>query len=214
MSLRPLSGYEEEYVEECKYAANTAKLCNGVLARCLVAPGADSAEALARVHDLPVAERDRALIELRRLSFGDDVRTLAECPHCDVQQEVAFTLAALPLDFDTPPTRIERMLSTGVSVVLRLPTARCQEELLDEPDATAAQRRTALLTKVIEQLGGQMGPFDGEHIRGLESKVRMEIEKCIEETLPELNLTMEVTCVQCARPFAAPFDVTSFFLPS
>src|SRR6266508_1512517 len=42
LDLRPLTGWEEEYVERHQTEPNTAHLCNEILARCLVAPGADA----------------------------------------------------------------------------------------------------------------------------------------------------------------------------
>ena len=46
--LRPLTGYEEEFLEQHQHDANTARLCNEVLARCLVPPGADHTPAWPR----------------------------------------------------------------------------------------------------------------------------------------------------------------------
>src|SRR5205823_4715350 len=73
LRLRPLSGWEEEYVERHQEEPNTARLCNEVLARCLVEPGQDPGEALDVVRNLLVAERDRELVELRRLSLGSEI---------------------------------------------------------------------------------------------------------------------------------------------
>lgn len=213
LPLRTLSGFEEEYVESCQQEANTARLCNQVLARCLVPPGADWLEALERVRALPVSERDLALIELRRRSLGDEVRTAAACPRCRATQELAFSLGSLPLGLDTPPERIECTLSSGAVAVLRLPTAGDQERLLDEPDLTPARRRTLLLSRAIERLGGESAPFEEDRVRALESRVRHELEDAIERSLPDSNLSMHVTCAQCGSEFDAPFDVGAFFLP-
>ena len=63
LALRPMTGYEEELVEERRDEANTAVLCNELLARCLVPPGADATAARARVRALstrPTAPSARA----------------------------------------------------------------------------------------------------------------------------------------------------------
>ncbi|MGH2838559.1 MAG: hypothetical protein ACRDJY_09475, partial [Thermoleophilaceae bacterium] len=39
LALRGLTGWEEEYLEREGSEPNTARLCNEILARCLVAPG-------------------------------------------------------------------------------------------------------------------------------------------------------------------------------
>ncbi len=67
--LRPMTGYEEELVEDAAFRSNTAALCNEVLARCLCKVGESIADAGARVGGLLVAERDVAIVDLRRLTF-------------------------------------------------------------------------------------------------------------------------------------------------
>jgi hypothetical protein len=203
-----MSGFEEEFVEEHRNDTNTARLCNQVLARCLVAPGADAAEAVERVRALPVAERDRLLVRLRRMSLGDEVRMQADCPHCTGANEAVFSLAGLPLDFEQLPERIEEG-----GAVLRLPTAGDQEALLDEPAPTAAMRRTRLLARVLLRYHGSEGPFDEAFVHSLDSGVRRQMERAIDRALPDLSLTMNVSCAVCGRKFAAPFDVSAFFFP-
>jgi len=69
LPLRGLTGWEEEYVERHQAEPNTARLCNEILARCLVAPGEDAAAARAAVRELLVAVRavlDFAILRLER----------------------------------------------------------------------------------------------------------------------------------------------------
>ena len=55
--LRPMTGYEEEYLEERLSDPNTSETCNQILARCLVAPGSDHRPALDAVRALEVQTR-------------------------------------------------------------------------------------------------------------------------------------------------------------
>src|SRR5213075_772672 len=74
LPLRELTGWEEEYLERHQHEANTARTCNEVLSRCCVPPGVEpDAEIRDRVRALLVAERDRELVRLRRLSLGPAV---------------------------------------------------------------------------------------------------------------------------------------------
>src|SRR5262245_33053160 len=99
LGLRALTGWEEEYVEAHQAEPNTARLCNEVLARCLVPPGEDATAALETVRALLVSERDRELVALRRLSLGPEVKAEVPCPSCGEVSGAEFSLDDLPLDF-------------------------------------------------------------------------------------------------------------------
>jgi hypothetical protein len=214
LPLRPMSGYEEEAVEERLGAPNTAALCNEILARCLVAAGADFAQALRRVRGLLVAERDIALISLRRRSLGDQVEMEADCPACGASNDACFTLDTLPLPDGDVPEHIHVTLADGTEVELRLPTAGDQEMLLDAGIDTDSRRRTWLLAHCITRLGNREGSLDADTVRALAVADRRALEQALEAALPTLDLGMALACCQCEHRFSTPFDVSSFFLPS
>ena len=213
--LRELSGFEEEFVDRHRDVANVARLCNQVLARCLVAPGADHRQALEWVGSLLVAERDRMLLELRRKSLGERVMCEVRCPQCDSLNEVDFALSAIDADFEVIDAPVEVSLAQGLAAQLRLPTAADQEALFDEDGVTTeAEQRTWLLSRVLTSLGDEVGPFAPDVVRGLSIRARHALEDAIEEALPDFELAMGVTCVECGCEFSSPFELASFFLRS
>lgn len=211
LALRELTGWEEEYLERHQSDPNTARLCNEVLARCLVAPGADPTEARETVRALLVAERDRELIALRTLSLGAEIRAHVDCPACGQVSEVTFSLDALPLGFQVPERRITTELPAVGPVRLHLPTAGDQEDLEETGLVEESERRTWLLARCLERYGERTDGLDTDFTRGLPMKVRRWLEAAIGEKLPELDLEMAVECSHCATPFSAPFDVRLFF---
>lgn len=215
LPLRGLTGWEEEYVERHQAAPNTARLCNEVLARCLVPPGEDAAaDARETVRGLLVAERDRELVALRRLSLGPDVTAQVTCPACGETSEAEFSLDALPLDFEPPPRQLAVELPEVGEVVLRLPTAGDQEDLLDAELEGEAEQRSWLLARCLERYGARSEGFDLDFVRGLPVATRAALQAAIEERLPELDLEMAVECSHCGAPVLAPFDVPVFFFSS
>jgi len=215
--LRPLTGYEEEFLEEHQHDANTAWLCNEVLARCLVPPGADHTPALAQVRSLLVAERDRALIELRRISLGPQISAQVDCPDCTQPVEAEFSLDALAIDVPEVPREFETLVEgTGVAR-LRLPTAGDQEDLLEAAPRTESARRSWMLGRCLLDLAGHAPGPDGDDTarvgfaRGLPVPVRRQLESALEDALPGLDLEMSLECPHCAGSFLAPFDVQLFF---
>jgi hypothetical protein len=207
-----MTGYEEELVEA--RSANTAALCNELLARCLTPVGERSDEATARVEALLVAERDAAIVDLRRMTFGDRVEVDVHCPDCSAASHVSFDLTEVALEAADVAEALEITLSDGRVAELELPTARDQADLLAAALDGSAERRTWLLERSIRRLGDSAGPLGFEKVHGLDSRTRRELERELEREIPDLDLRVGATCEACRREFAAPFDVGSFFLPS
>lgn len=210
-SLRPLSGWEEEYVERHGSDPNTARLCNEILARCHVAPGEDPGAAREAVRDLLVAERDRELVALRRRSLGPDVEARLTCAACGEVSEVSFSLDSLPLEFAVPEQPVTVSVEGEKEAVVRLPTAGDQADLLDAGLEGDAERRSWLLARCLQRYGETTGGFDADFVRGLPTPDRLAIESAIEERLPGLDLRMDVQCSHCGESIEAPFDVPVFF---
>lgn len=213
LELRPMTGYEEELVEARRGDANTASLCNELLARCLVPPGADATAARARVRGLLVAERDAALVTLRRISLGDKVEARLACPACGHGHDVDFRLSELPVSVPEAPEPLQVSLDGGGQATLRMPTAGDQEDLLDAGLEGESQRRTFLLARTLVHCGGKEGPFDFPFARALPLSVRHALEAALEQAIPDLDLSMGMQCQGCGHAWSAPFDVPSFFLP-
>lgn len=208
--LRELSGWEEEYLERHQAEPNTARVCNEVLARCLE-PGDDPVGARQTVRDLLVAERDRELVALRRLSLGPDISARVPCPACGEISEADFSLDVLPLDFEVPPREVKVELPDVGEVILRLPTAGDQEDLLDAGLEGEAEQRSWLLARCLERYGDRHQGFDVDFARGLPVRARAALESAIAERLPDLDLEMAVECSHCGAAIVAPFDVPVFF---
>ena len=212
LELRALTGYEEAFVETHLQSANTAQLVNNVLACCLGLPEADRTEALERVRGLLTADRDAALVRLRLLSLGSEVRTEVTCPSCDEMNEVNFDLDQLPIDFERPPAVFEANLPDGRVAHLRLPTAGDQEDMFALGLETAAERRSWLIARLLVRIDDVKGPFEDRYAHGLPVAIRGAIEDAVNRSSPDLDLSMGVTCRTCEAQFSAPFDVSSFFL--
>ncbi len=214
LRLRPMTGFEEEFLETVIADPNTSRTCNELLARCLVPPGADHRAALDTVRALTPAHRDAALVGLRRRSLGDRVVSQVECPGCSATNEVDFDLSAIDLALDTPPSSVRCRLEDDREAVLRVPTAGDQADLVAVGLTSDAARRTWMLTRTLERLGEASGPFPEDAIRGLPTSIRRGLEEALADASPELDLSMSVQCYSCRLDFTSPFEIRGFFLPS
>lgn len=211
LELRALTGWEEELVERHAGEPNTARVCNELLARCLVAPGEDPGGARATVRELLVVERDRELVALRRLSLGAGVSARVVCPQCGEQSEADFSLDALPLEFDITPGPVRVELDDSGEAVLRLPTAGDQEDLADAGLDGDAARRSWVIARCLVRYGDREEDLDLDFARGLPIAVRAQLEAAIERRLPDVALEMAVDCASCGAAVVVPFDVPAFF---
>lgn len=209
--LRPLTGHEEELIE-CYQGSNPSALSNELLARCLTQPGAPIDETLETVRAMTVMERNSALMELRRTTLGDVVRAEVSCPKCGATDQVDFQLSDLPVEALGGVQPIETTLEDGTHVRLRLPTAGDQADLMDQELDTHSAQVSWLLSRIIERFGENVGPLDVDSTRGLPIGHRRQLEVAIDERLPDMDLNMEVTCVECAQEYTVPFEIISFFL--
>jgi hypothetical protein len=207
-----MTGWEEEFVERNLASPDTVRLCNELLARCLVAPGEDHRAALECVRGLLVAERDRALVALRRLSFGPDVSAVVRCPRCGVENQADFSLDALPTGFEVPPPTLAMTLDDGTRIDLRLPNAGDQEAMIEANLSGAAERRSWLFASIVQRFG-ERDTLTMAQAHTLPVATRRALDAAVERVLPDFALNMEATCEHCGHAFEAPFDVAVFFYP-
>lgn len=211
LSLREMTGFEEEFIEGHGQNSNTVRLVNEVLARCLVKPGEEPGIERETIKNLLVTDRDAALIRLRQNSIGDEISTETSCPKCGTGNAVNFRLSSLPIEFKRPPKQLRVDLPDGRIALLRLPTAGDQEALFEANLNGESQYRSWLLARLLLKFGADEGPFDLAFTRSLPLSIRAALETRLNAAIPALDLTMGVTCYACNEAFTVPFDVPSFF---
>jgi len=204
IAIHPLTGYEEDWLAQARDIP-TAVVVTRLIDSCVVhldgqSPPADFARRLLS------GDRDYLVLQIRRLTLGDDVCAVASCPRCGKSMDVNFNAAAIPVDGkpqDATSYSIELDPREGVSarqVRFRLPVGADQEaaaEMAMEMDA--AVRR--LLSRCVLDDGGH--PLTPEE----ESKV----SEAMELEAPAIHLELDLTCPECDHAFLLPFDTTAFF---
>lgn len=209
LSPRPLCGLDELWIGEAGKDENPAHLANRLIERCLTT-GATRSGDNPIVGTLSVAERNRLLLELRQISYGDDVRTSTACPRCATQNELTFRFSELPFDFGVPEGA-EVRLPDGGSAWLCPPTARDQQDLLSEPGLSDEQRRIALLARSLVRPDGREGPFSADEISGWPPELRSAMFAALDKVLPDLQCEMSLVCIQCRETITAVFHAGAFF---
>jgi hypothetical protein len=188
---RALSGVDEEWLAEVEPGTAVAVVGTDLLTRCVgLADGA--ALPRAQIGRLTLADRERLVLAVWRLTFGPRVELVLACPHAD---------CGAPMDIDFEITRgraapdprppVHRVRHDGAEAGFRLPCGEDLERLATLPDAGP----DALLAQCLVDAPAP-----------LTAPLREAVEAEIARMSSEQGDEMEATCPQCERSFVAPFD--------
>lgn len=140
----------------------------------------------------PIAQRDRALFDLRAQLFGDDLEGVTNCPSCAERLELRLSIGAIRPA--ATPSRAARWR------LVRLGRARVQWRLPDTEDliaageaATTAEMRASLLARCIRS-----------DDPGLREQVAARLPA--EPT----DVHFDLSCPACAHRWQSPFDIAAF----
>ena len=193
-SLRPLSGRDEEWLARHRNTPNAVRvtwLLNGCLLTLDDAP-VDGA----CVQQMLVGDREFLMLQLRRMTFGDHVQAVVNCPVCGSKMDVDFRLDLVPVQARQQSEATFTMEISGRRVRFRLPNGGDQEAVIQQEKAV-----DALLDRCIVDDGAQ--PLSGEDREALIAEM--------ERLAPHVDVELELACPECSHEFMLPFDTTSFF---
>jgi len=193
--LRPLTGHEEDWLAH-QTGAPGAVAVSAILGGCLIHAGdAPAGRDLAR--RLLAGDRDFLMLQLRRLTLGDRVQAVLDCPSCSGKIDVEFDAGAVPVEGGSEPPASEYAAGSR-SIRFRLPTGEDQEAVAGLPVEQAADQ---LLKMCLLDEGAET----------LSEAERAEVVDEMERLAPRVELELDIHCPECNHEFLAPFDMTAFF---
>jgi hypothetical protein len=140
--------------------------------------------------DLPIGQRNAALLSLRGSLFGDELKSCVDCPQCG--EKLEFSLSAGAMSSHSQDIDARELCVDGVR--LRLPTTRDLASLASEVDQETAARR--LLDRLC---------VDGKKVRDESALMR-----ALDAADPCLDLAIDLTCPACSHRWSAEFDAPGF----
>jgi hypothetical protein len=151
---------------------------------------------------LPVAERDRRLMEVRQLTFGPDATALDNCPACHADLELALRLPELLRG--APEIEIGqsfRAVIHGRSRNFRLPDSLDIAEAVGAGEAETSARLLASRCLVVEEGGATPDLSDGFVASLAEAMLACH---------PHSECNLSATCPECGHIWQTLFDIGSF----
>lgn len=220
-SLRPLTGEVEAFIAETGSDWLPAERTTAVLGRCLTRLGSlnlENEEPQALARQLTTGDREALLLHLRRLTLGERIPGVLNCPYPDCGQPMDLTLRASDLllpPYAQPQPEYQATVQQDGSawrVRFRLPTGGDQEDAarLAGRQMEAGERLLAsrcLLEITADQAGGAAIRIADEP----PEEVTAALPLLLSERDPQAEVQLELTCPSCGRAFSAVFDAASYF---
>jgi hypothetical protein len=199
--LRPLSGREEEWLAQHRETPNAMRVTR-LLEACLCSLE-DVPVSAGTAGRMLVADRDFLMLQLRRLTLGDNVWAIFDCPACEAKMDVNFQASDVPAE---PRPQKEKAYTLQIEsagrervIRFRLPTGNDQEAIAGMETEWAV---LTLLDRCVLDDGGTK----------LNDDEAVMLSDAMAEHAPDVDLQLDLVCPECAHAFTADFDTTAFFL--
>ncbi|MEO7013907.1 MAG: hypothetical protein ABI127_06305 [Dokdonella sp.] len=164
---------------------------------------------------LSIGDRDACLFLLKASLFGDEMQTVAPCPHCGerLESRIAVGDVCAPLEHWPEPRDPIEFRHATYEVRFRLP---CSEDLsalsiAPVPDASALNRNAlptdSLLGRCVlsAERNGHALTADA-----LPFGIRHRIEQAMSENDPIADMHMAMTCPACGHAWSAALDIVDY----
>jgi hypothetical protein len=212
VGLRPISGSDEDFLLDAGSLLPPAHRSTALLARCLERVGPAGPLTAETVRSLTVGDREALLLHLRRLTLGDRLQGVVDCPVSDCGKKMDLDLKVsdllLPPYEDRQRSYEAEVADNGrdYRVRFRLPTGADQEDVAVVAHTDSEAAGELLLHRCVESVTVE----DGEPVETLPPTVADQISDLMSELDPQAEVTLSLTCPSCGHTFLAPFDAASY----
>jgi hypothetical protein len=151
--------------------------------------------------DMPIGQRDRKLMQIRRELFGNRLAAVIHCPSCAETLEVNLDLDQLQAG--NTAQMVAALTLSDCQVQLRLPAVG---DLIAIEDAPAACRAAQLLDRCIVEIRREQ---ELVHKEVLHPDERERMASAISDADPLADIRLALDCLECRHNWLAPFDIVS-----
>lgn len=208
--VRELNGNDEEALARITDAGKTLL---AILQRGTVSIGDKKASEV--LDDLLAGDRELLLVEIRKATFGKEVKLEGSCPSCGAPDQTF----SVDLESDLPIKRLEDpvndrrfLLECNAGVVtVDLPTGRTQAKLLQNAGKTLPELDSILLKDCVTSINGL--PVMGvDQVKALGIGDRRKITDEIAKRAPGPQLSeIKKQCSACEQEVAIPLTIADLF---
>ncbi len=154
---------------------------------------------------LPLGERERALLELRRSLLGPHMAALAACPRCGERHDVEFDIDALLDAFPARAPVTVRVRHGGLTLTVRTLTVGDQDEVARLPEGDDVARALFARCVVAARRGKQ--PVDPGAIT---AGARAAVAQALATADPLCQLSTDLACAGCGERWTVQLDTAAY----
>lgn len=223
--LREMTGRDEETLRKADANKNPSKAIRELLERCIVrigtynrtnCPGTKWGDI---IKGLIVFDQDYALMQLRKLSMGSEIKVEHTCPNsdCKVKIETIFDIDELEIvefkgerksKFELPKGYTDKNGELHKTGYIRLPIGLDREILTPIAKQNEAKATTSMLTRLCKFDDGM--PVTEEVMSDLTVRDRKYLMELLEEQKFGYELSLEVECDSCGEVFKGSLNSSNF----
>jgi len=206
--VRELNGEDEEAVSR---ASDPGKALLTILSRGVTKIG-DKQASTELLDRLLSGDREYLLIQIRRITLGDEVPFSGNCPECGVESLFTLNLSTVETTtLDDPKNRSFDISCKIGTVTVELPSGSVQRKIIESKDKTSAEMDTLLLRECVVAVNG-MPIIDKNSVKKFGILDRREILKQIAEKSPGPKLMeMKAPCSSCGKEVEVPVSLVDIF---
>lgn len=196
--LRPLTGSDELLL--ASHAGTPAARANMLLSRCLERLGPERAVKPDDVRGLTIGDREALLLHLRRLTFGERLQCILDCPDCSEPMDIELAIGDLLVSpYPDPRASYETAVAGGGEKRLRfrLPTGGDQEAV-----ANAAHEPGRAARALARRCTG----------RNLDADAVERLSELMARLDPQAEIVLSLRCPVCEHRASAAVDATDLLL--
>jgi|SRR5579859_722198 len=208
--LRPVTGYEEEFLLQEGRLMPAALRVTHLITRCLRRLGPVEPVGAEMVRSLSVGDREALLLHLRHLTLGGRISCLLVCPKCGKKMDMDLQVQELLFP---PYAHTQRLHETEISdgensyrIVFRVPKGEDQEAAAALAAQSVDSAADLLLRRCIEQVTTP----GGREIPDLPAVILQQLPKKMAELDPQAEVLLDLTCPECGAGFIVPFDAGDY----
>lgn len=225
-TLREMNGADEEAVNRSDIKTNGAKVSTTLLARCVMSIGTITKKSVGNqkkwediIKSLFIGDRDIMLLELRRLSMGDEITINHVCPNSDCKAKLTTIVGIDELEitefdgvteiaFELPKGFTDKKGVLHRTGIMRRPNGLDGEILTPVAKNNLAKAETTLLTRICKFDDGAY--IDDSIMAQLTIKDRNYLQGLLNEHFFGVNMSVDVMCDRCGEYFKGNLNQTNF----
>ena len=160
--------------------------------------------------ELPIGQRDAALLTLRELTFGPQMDSQADCPHCQERLEFSLKVSDIRVgDFDKhgtakPSGSHYHFQTAGLDLTFRLPNSL---DLAAIATISASEARVQLTHRCLLQVEQSGQPIS---VDAIPVEAIAQLSHHLTEADPQAEILLDLQCPACQHAWQVCFDIAVF----